>query len=266
MRTATLGTIAKAGRVLDLFTQERPEWGNAEVSAALRMPKATAHAILNSLTKINLLVRTGDSRYRLSWRLLELGEAVLVSSRDIHLAATGVVLRLSKNLQRSVFLAAMDGEFVAVIERLLGSNAAIESKLSRRILPAHATAAGKALLAYSPPGLIERVLRRGMVKFTDTTIVSTTDFAEELAVVRNRGYAVSLEENIRGLCGLAVPIMDIDRQAVAAIAVATDRSDLVANERHLARSVRAAALEASENLGWRPSQAAKLPFGMSERR
>jgi IclR family transcriptional regulator, KDG regulon repressor len=265
MRTATLGTIVKAGRVLDLFTQDRPEWGNAEISAALRIPKATAHAVLNSLTKINLLVRTEDSRYRLSWRVLELSEAVLVSSRDIHTAATGVLLRLSKNLQRSVFLAAMDGEYVALIERLLGPNAATEAKLNRRILPAHATAAGKALLAYSPPELVERILRRGMVKFTETTIVSATVFAEELAVVRKKGYATSLEENIRGLCCLAAPIMDIDRRAVAAVTISTDRSDLVTNERHLVRSVRAAALEASENLGWRPSIGAKFPFGMSER-
>jgi IclR family KDG regulon transcriptional repressor len=253
MRTSTLGTIVKAGRVLDLFTKERPEWGNAEISAALRIPKATAHAILNSLTKINLLVRTEDSRYRLSWRVLELSEAVLVGSRDIHVAASGALLRLSKNLQRSVFLATMDGEYVALLERMLGPNATIESKLSRRILPAHATAVGKALLAYSRPEFVERILRRGMVNFTETTIVSASAFLEELNVVRKNGYATSLEENIRGLCCLAAPIMDIDRRAVAALAVATDRSDLVTNERHLVRSVRAAALEASENLGWRPT-------------
>ena len=48
---ATLNTVAKVGRVLDLFAPEQPEWGVSEVAEALRIPRSSAHALLASLAK-----------------------------------------------------------------------------------------------------------------------------------------------------------------------------------------------------------------------
>src|ERR687890_2760936 len=72
-----LRTIKKATQVLDLFSLERPEWGVSEAARALKLPKSTTSELMSSLANQRLLSRTAKGRYRLGWRLFELGQALL---------------------------------------------------------------------------------------------------------------------------------------------------------------------------------------------
>jgi DNA-binding IclR family transcriptional regulator len=77
-----LGTVTKAGQVLDVFTPECPEWGVTEVADRLGLSKSNAHELLASLASIDLLQRTPRARYRLGWRVVSmaggLAEATLL--------------------------------------------------------------------------------------------------------------------------------------------------------------------------------------------
>jgi DNA-binding IclR family transcriptional regulator len=79
---APLGTIVKAGAVLDAFAGGRESWGARELALRLGLPRSGVHDLLVSLAAIGLLQRTSDARYRLGWRVLELaggvGEAALL--------------------------------------------------------------------------------------------------------------------------------------------------------------------------------------------
>ena len=78
-RRRGLRTIAKSGRVLDLFSTRRPEWGVSEVARSLGMPKSGAHSQLSALTQIGVLRRAQDNRYRLGWRLVAWTHTLLES-------------------------------------------------------------------------------------------------------------------------------------------------------------------------------------------
>ena len=79
----------------------------------------------------------------------------------------------------------------------------------------HATAPGKVFLAWGEGG--EQALKRRLKTYTDKTITGSKALREELAVIRERGYALNKEEYGPGLLGMAAPVFNEDREVVAAL-------------------------------------------------
>jgi DNA-binding IclR family transcriptional regulator len=67
---------------------------------------------------------------------------------------------------------------------------------------------------------VQQVLERGMPRFTQNTLDSQESFYKDLDLTRVRGFALSLQEFEEGINAIAVPILDINDQPIASIAVA----------------------------------------------
>lgn len=89
--------------------------------------------------------------------------------------------------------------------------------------PAHASAAGKAILAYSPASRLAARVEAGLVRRTPRTICTLGALEVELATVRENGVAFDREECLPGLHRVAAPVFAADGEVVAAIAI-TGRS------------------------------------------
>jgi IclR family acetate operon transcriptional repressor len=77
---------------------------------------------------------------------------------------------------------------------------------------------GKALLAWMPESDVDRVIAtRGLTSFTPRTISSPAALKAELAQVRSNGYAVAIEENEPGVCGIGAPVFDHTGYIAAAV-------------------------------------------------
>jgi DNA-binding IclR family transcriptional regulator len=84
----------------------------------------------------------------------------------------------------------------------------------------HCTGVGKAILAYLPSTITEDILKRkGLPFHTQYTITDREKFLSELEEVKQRGYALDLQENEVGITCIAVPIFDHAGNAVAALSV-----------------------------------------------
>src|SRR5581483_10187843 len=120
-----------------------------------------------------------------------------------------------------------------------------------RRTPAHASATGKALLAFQPAAVIEQVLRAPLQRYTARTITDAALLRAELEQVRRRGYAVAHEELQAGLTAVAAPIREADGrvQAVLSLSAPTYRTP-PARQREHARLVVQAAAEVSRLLGY----------------
>jgi DNA-binding IclR family transcriptional regulator len=88
-----------------------------------------------------------------------------------------------------------------------------------RRTPLHCVANGKALLAFQPPELVQRVLDGSLARFTPWTITKAAALQAELDAVRQRGYATALGEIEEGLHAIAAPVRGRDGLALAAISV-----------------------------------------------
>ena len=212
-----IGTIAKSGRILGLFTASRPEWGVSEVARSLKMPKSGAHSQLSALVEIGVLRRTNDSRYRLGWRLVSLTQTLLESmglSEDVRRELEQLRTRGGKACSAQINVP--DGLGVVVVDRVIGPDFKSEAfSAEGRRLPAHSTASGKVLLAYdaiSGDGVNLRPLTR-------STITKSRDLKENLAAVRAGGIGWDLEETHLGIECVAAPIRALDGSVTAAVSI-----------------------------------------------
>jgi IclR family KDG regulon transcriptional repressor len=212
-----LGTVGKAGRLLDLFTWETPEWGVTEAALALGVPRSSAHDLLDTLTCTGLLRRVEGNRYRLGLKLLALSSTAL-ESLPVRAHARPVMSALADRLGATVHLAALQGDDVLYLDKVSAGPQIALSGVGRR-LPLHGTAVGKALLAHQSTGTIALSLERmALEPLTEHTVCSPDLLASELSTVRRTGVARDRQGSVAGVCCHAAPIIERG-EATAAISV-----------------------------------------------
>ena len=118
-------------------------------------------------------------------------------------------------------------------------------------LPAHASALGKAILAFGPEQAVEDLVADELPRLTRRTLVSGAALRKELVDVRARGVARERDEAVLGEASLAAPIFDHAGLAVGAIAVVGETSVMLprAPSRELTTAVVDAARGVSRELG-----------------
>jgi DNA-binding IclR family transcriptional regulator len=200
---------------------ERPERGVSELSRELGLHKSTVSRLMRTLEHGGLLSRDPQTeRYRLGVDLIGLA-AQVVSYMDVREMARPLLRELAEACQETVNLSVLDGGLVFTLEQFVPPTRRLKNigRVGRR-MPPHCTAAGKVLLAALPQDELDRVLRTGLEPFTPHTITDPDELREELARVRQGGYAAAREELERGLNVVAVPIYDHTAQVVASVSVA----------------------------------------------
>ena len=250
-RSATLGSVANAARVLKAFTTSEREWGVSDLARRLDIAKSTAHRLLATLTDEGLLEQDlGSGRYRLGLAVFDMAAAA--QSMDLHEAVLTPMTELRNRSGETVQVAVLDGREVVYVERLDSPNTLrLFLEVGRRNA-AHSTGCGKALLAFAPPDQLERTLKGW--KMTSKTPHTITDVAKlrlELAECRRRGYAVNRRESEAGVISVAAPIRDVSGRVVAAISVAGPAERLEPHEFQLAQVTMEVAATVSRRLGHR---------------
>jgi DNA-binding IclR family transcriptional regulator len=237
-----LNTVARVGKVLNLFTTERPEWGVTEVASALELPKSNAHEVLASLVSIGLLERRPTGRYRLGWRLFAMSRELL-DTDGFQRQANSVVSVIAQRLGQAASVAAWDGRRIVCIARA-GTPSGIE--LPERApgvrLPGHSTALGKLLLAHrSRDEVEERVEVSGLPRLTEHTVETLAALSRQLDAAREQGVAFDYEENVAGVSCVAAPVRDASARVVAALSISMPTASLQCAESQYARAVGVAA-------------------------
>ena len=125
-------------------------------------------------------------------------------------------------LSESVSVAVLDGSDIVYLARVATRRIMTVGISVGTRFPAYATSMGRVLLAALPPrDRSEALLHSDFRALTDRTITSTTTLETELAHVRDRGYSLVDQELEPGLRSLAVPLVGIAAEVVAALSVST---------------------------------------------
>ncbi len=244
-------TVEKAGRILNLFSVEKPEWGVSEVAAMLKLPKSSASAMMSSLADQGLLRRTGERRYRLGWRIMAMSR-VLLETTEFRAEARRGMERLVSLFGETVHLAALERGQVLYVDKMRGTRAVqVAVTVVGGKFPAHASGVGKAILAYRPwEEVVEILEREGMPPRTPNTITTLEEFREELERVRKRGYAYDLEEGVLELCCVAAPIRDHTGEVVASMSLSVPAYRFWESEERYRNALIGTVRKVSENLGY----------------
>lgn len=244
--------LQKTMAVLGLFSPTRRELGVVEVADLLRKPKSTISRWLADMEEAGFLDRDGEhGRYRLSLRLAALGELARHST-SLQRTARPHLEWLAEETGETSNLTVLIGIEAINLDVIDSPRPIMHVGWVGRRLPCHATAAGKVLLAWAPPGTVRAVLARGLERLTTETIADEEAFAAELTRVRARGYATAWAELEPDLAAVAAPVRDHRGQVVAALAIGAPVSRIPRDQLEAcAAPVLRAAETVSEQLGWR---------------
>jgi IclR family transcriptional regulator, pca regulon regulatory protein len=211
--------------ILHAFTPDRPALGITEIARDLGLTRSTAHRYVATLASLKYLQQDPLTRkYRLGVRVLDLGFAVL-GSLELREIAAPHLRRLTDATGHTSNLAIRDDTDVILIDRIRGKPGRyhhLEFSLhAGSRLPAYCSATGKALLAFLPPGDLDRLLdRMDLVPHGPRTLTSKAAILADLAQVRRTGIAINDEELESALRSIAVPVRSRSGEVVAAINVA----------------------------------------------
>ncbi len=241
MRTAawtnSVSVLDRVTAVFDAFAEHDDGMGVSELARHANLPKSTVSRIAGELVEEGLLDRDGDTFY-LGVRLFEFGQTV-EQPKKLRRFAYPVMAGLRDLTAQSVQLAVLDGTdvvFLAIART--GPTLRPHARIGGR-LPAHATAVGKAMLAFSPPDVVERVIRGGLSGRTPHTITRPDALARELLHIRGAGVATERDECVVGRSCIASPVLAAGGEAFAGISVAGENDEIVVD--HMKAAVRAAA-------------------------
>jgi DNA-binding IclR family transcriptional regulator len=225
-----MAALANAIRVLRCFSEQEPELRLTEISRRLGLSKSNTHFIVSTLAEERLLYRHATTgKYRLGLGLFELG-ALALSPVGLGTLPTAAVAELGQQTQETVLLGILDDYDVVYVQRVESPHILRISHADVSRAPAHCTATGKALLAWSPDDVVARVIRHGLTPYAARTITDPQAFREHLADVRRRGYAVTDNERVRGTRAASAPVRDRSGEVVAALTVAAPTQRLARSE------------------------------------
>ncbi len=216
-----LGTLKRAGAVLDLFTTEEPEWGVTATAQRLEIGKSLAHDILSSLAAIGLLQRVGHGKYRLGWRMISLA-SVLLRTSELKAHARPVVRDLAARERRPVSLAAWDcGRIIYIDRRFDPRRVATCGPVAGTAAPLDGSAAARVLLAGRPSDEIETLWGAGRVH---TGHASLDELELDLDRIRTHGWARGAADHSLDGYAVAAPVKDAEGSVAAAISLDLDRA------------------------------------------
>jgi len=213
--------------ILETLKRDGDGIGLADISRAVRMPKATVYRILMTLEARGYLNRNIDDGYKISDKFFALQRDLSPDQRLLRVAPP-IMERVVKECRETVNLGTVDGGEVVMIATVESPQTVrMTSKVgNRRHL--HTTAIGKVLLASMSDDSIRRVIRmKGLPRLTPQSITTESALMSELQKVRKQGYSIDNQENeLEGRC-IAMKVPDVNSIELAlSISVPVFRMDL----------------------------------------
>lgn len=240
-------SVVKALRVLHAVARADGPHRLGDIAERSGVSKASTHRVLATLVEEGYAAPDGEGRYGSGVQLRALAAQVLA---DDAVGIDAVLRALQQRLGQAVHLAVLSGDHATYTHKVDPGHAYRIATDVGTPLPLHATAAGKALLAHLPPHEAAEILgRTGLPERTPRTHTDRAALTEELAAIREAGYATDYEEADASICSLAAPVLDADGTAVGAVSVSS-LTFLVTEEQlaAFAPAVRQAAEDVSRRL------------------
>jgi IclR family transcriptional regulator, acetate operon repressor len=208
-RRQTVAAIERAADVILYFTTvDRPDSGITEIARDLGMAKAAVHRVLASLRSRDLIsLDETTRRYSLGPAVLSLGLTYL-DRLDVCGLAAAALPGLSRATNETATLSVRTGNSRVYVEQVTPPREVIMSVRIGVPYPLHAGASSKAFLAFMRDEEIDAYFRTAIEPLTSATIVDEDELREQLAQIRDRGWAESVGERQAGAASVAAPVLN----------------------------------------------------------
>jgi DNA-binding IclR family transcriptional regulator len=217
------GSLNRAFTILRALAQAKGDGGRVtQIAKATGLKQATVHRLLRTLVAEGLVEQDEQSKmYRLGIELFVLA-ASAGNPLDLRTICRPSLLRLCGSLGDTMFLLARSGFDAICLDRVEGPFPirTFTRDVGGRI-PLGLGQGGLAILAFLPEAEREEVIRFNVARVREYGALDEVFLRAEIARIRELGYCGRVLGLNEGMAGLAVPILDRNGHAVAALSVGT---------------------------------------------
>ena len=248
--TSTVQSVDRAIVILEILARSG-EVGVTELARELGVHKSTAFRLVAALERRDLVEQNaGRGKYRLGTGILRLAGAT-TSRLDLVQESRTVTRALAQHTGETVNLAVLSDGAALYMDQIAGSSALQPHNWVGQRIPLHATSNGKVLLSALDRNEVARQVP-ALRAYTANTITTLEGLMRELEEVRQRGFAIAIDELEIGLTAVAAPVRNIHGEVMASLSISGPTFRLDARRvPQMTDAVVVAAQEVSRRLGWR---------------
>jgi DNA-binding IclR family transcriptional regulator len=244
-RRTSIQAIDRAAGILQALASGPQRLGVSELAARLGLARPTVHGILQTLVAHGFVEQdVASDKYQLGPGLLQLGYSYL-DLNELRARSITFADRLAIRTNAAVRVGVMHGPAIVVVHHVFRPDATFQVLEVGSQLPLHASALGKALLAFLPSRAVDDVLSGDLPRLTKRT-ANLAALRTQLLAIREEGIATERDEAVLGESSIAAPIFDQSQHAVGAIGVVGDTERIFASG--AARGITAAVIESARGV------------------
>ena len=211
-------SLINATTLLKLFTIDRPYLRVTDLAELSGLSKGAVSKIMRTLASQGIVKPVAKKGYTLGLTLINFA-GVALTSNNIQESISPILNKITFKLNLDSHVAILDRFDTVYLQKESGSShTKIKTSLGGRN-PAHCTSSGKVLIAYESQHYRESLINNGLNTFTERTIVNPLQLEKELAQIRQKEVAISIDELTPGVSSVAVPIRDYTNQVIASLTI-----------------------------------------------
>lgn len=219
-------SIEKAVLILKQLAVAPYEYKTSELARSLGMNRSSVHRILQVLKDLDLVIcdKAGEY-YKVGPEMYHIGTTYLYNN-NFHSKLIDILSEISDIIKESVGMAVMEGDKIMSLIEIEVHQPMKLNDVPGRYYPPNKGNYGKLLMAYQDPEYIERALAgRVFEKTFYNTLTTKEELLREYALIRSRGYSLSVDELGTDVLGVGIPIFGENGKIKACVAIGFYRSE-----------------------------------------
>ena len=243
-------SISKTMDTLDYFLESDSSMGISlkEICDHLGFKKSAAHHMLATICDKGYLYQDlKTKKYFLGSKLKKFGEVIDLNANSFINFADPFLKKINDTTGEAVHLASFEGTKLITLSMLESTHPVrVDHGFLNKDNAFHATASGKAMLAYMSDVSQKKILKNKLEKFTSFTITNVKQLSEELKKIKKNGFSTDDEEFQPGVFCVGYPIFDNDNKPFASISCSSPKFKITSDKKYLDKiknSVKFSALE-----------------------
>lgn len=211
-------SLAKGLQILETLAGASEPMPLRDLATAVGLGKASTLRLLRTLNGTGYLVRDQNDNYHSDrdWPFPQQNHLL----RLLHESAAPVLARLNAEFGETVALAFLFDDLIRVVDVIESTHHIRMSNFKGRILQPYASSLGKAITAFQTPENIQKLLHTyGIFRLTPSTIVDIRAIQEDLAGIRESGFAWDCEETVAGGRCAGAPIRMPNGEVLASLSI-----------------------------------------------
>ena len=213
-------SLARGFKILCIVCESQSSPSLSELAKKSGLSISTIQRLSHTLQQLELLVRDPNTkRFRMGPKMITLALTV-INKLELKKIAQPFMQDASDRIGEVVGLGELSGDQIIMTE-IIKTNQILNINMNTgAIIPPHATASGKAILAYVSESKMEAMMNKSLLtEYTGRTMTSKTSIKKQLNEVRQKGYALNIDENAYGFSAIAAPVRNDSGDVIAAVTI-----------------------------------------------